>query len=92
MPPPFNKRSPCRPSSVLQSSHRFLSLPSTVPRASAEELLYRHALSLAKEGAVKELLGQFSTGHELYSQAKLMMEALLAEPMLPAEDQRILER
>lgn len=63
----------------------------SVSRASAEELLYRHALSLAKEGAVKELLGQFGQGHELYSQAKLLMEALLAEPMLPDEDQRILE-
>lgn len=59
---------------------------------SAEELLYKHALSLAKEGAVKELLGQWARGMALYSQAKLMMEALLAEPLLPMEDQQTLER
>jgi hypothetical protein len=54
--------------------------------------LYSHALSLAKEGAVKELLGQFARGLDLYSQAKLLMEALLAEPLLSVEDQRVLEK
>jgi len=58
---------------------------------SAEELLYKHALSLAKEGAVKELLGQWGRGRELYAQARLMIEALLAEPLLPLEDQQTLE-
>ncbi len=64
----------------------------TLVTRSAEELLYKHALSLAKEGAVKELLGQWTRGLELYAQAKLMMEALLAEPLLPLEDQQTLER
>lgn len=58
---------------------------------SAEELLYKHALSLAKEGAVKELLGQWGRGRELYAQARLMMEALLAEPLLSLEDQTTLQ-
>ena len=37
---------------------------------SAEELLYKHALSLAKEGAVKELVGQFQGAMEYYGQVR----------------------
>lgn len=61
------------------------------PTGSAEELLYRHALTLAREGAVKELLGQAAQALELYLQARLTMESLLAEPLLPPEDQCTLE-
>lgn len=64
----------------------------TLVTRSAEELLYKHALSLAKDGAVKELVGQSQGALEYYAQAKLTMEALLAEPLLPQADQQLLER
>ena len=57
-------------------AHR-VCLDTVIVPSSAEELLYKHALSLAKEGAVKELLGQSARGLDLYCQAKLMMEALV---------------
>ena len=42
-----------------------------------DELLYTHALSIGREAALKEVLGQRMHGSTLFDQARLLLEALL---------------
>jgi len=58
---------------------------------SCEELIYNHALACGKEGAVKQLLGQHESARSCYKSAGLLMEALLMEPQLGANDQTLLK-
>jgi len=58
---------------------------------SAEELMYNHALSCGKDGAVKQLLGQCEAARACYKSAGLLLEALLMESDLPGQDLKLLE-
>jgi len=58
---------------------------------SVEELIYNHSLACGKDGAVKQLLGQYETARQCYRSAGLLAETLLMEPKLEAEDKRTLE-
>ena len=56
-----------------------------------EELIYNHALSCGREGAVKQLLGQFEASRACYRSAGLLAETLLMEPNVCSEDRKLLE-
>ena len=58
---------------------------------SVEELIYNHSLACGKDGAVKQLLGQFENARSCYRSAGLLAETLLMEPKLVEEDKRTLE-
>jgi hypothetical protein len=58
---------------------------------SVEELIYNHSLACGKDGAVKQLLGQFDNARSCYRSAGLLAETLLMEPKLVEEDKRTLE-
>lgn len=63
-------------------------LPNTV---SVEELIYNHALASGRDGAVKQLLGQYEAARSCYRSAGLLAETLLMEVNIGAEDRKILE-
>lgn len=58
---------------------------------SVEELIYNHSLACGKDGAVKQLLGQYENARSCYRSAGLLAETLLMEPKLVEEDKRTLE-
>ena len=58
---------------------------------SVEELIYNHALGYGREGAVKQLLGQFEAARGCYRSAGLLAETLLMEPRVEGEDRKTLE-
>lgn len=58
---------------------------------SVEELIYNHALSSGRDGAVKQLLGQYDASRTCYRSAGLLAETLLMEANVGAEDRKILE-
>lgn len=62
--------------------------PSTV---SVEELIYNHALASGRDGAVKQLLGQYEAARSSYRSAGLLAETLLMEVNIGADDRKILE-
>lgn len=61
------------------------------PIMSVEELIYNHALSFGREGAVKQLLGQHEAARASYRTAGLLAETLLMETGMGSEDRKILE-
>jgi len=63
-------------------------VPNTV---SVEELIYNHALASGRDGAVKQLLGQFEAARSCYRSAGLLAETLLMEVNIGADDRQILE-
>jgi hypothetical protein len=58
---------------------------------SVEELIYNHALAAGRDGAVKQLLGQYDAARICYRSAGLLAETLLMENSIGAEDRKILE-
>jgi hypothetical protein len=62
--------------------------PNTV---SVEELIYNHALASGRDGAVKQLLGQYEAARSCYRSAGLLAETLLMEVNMGADDRKILE-
>ncbi len=58
---------------------------------SVEELVYNHSLACGKDGAIKQLLGQYETARSCYRSAGLLAETLLMDPKLVKEDKIILE-
>jgi serine/threonine-protein kinase ULK2 len=56
-----------------------------------EELIYNHSLACGKDGAVKQLLGQYEAARACYRSAGLLAETLLMERKLVEEDKKILE-
>ena len=70
-----------------------VSLPdSEAPNAiSVEELIFNHALSYGREGAVKQLLGQFEPARSCYRTAGLLAETILMETTIGADDRAVLE-
>jgi len=61
------------------------------PVTSVEELIYNHSLACGKDGAVKQLLGQYENARSCYRSAGLLAETLLMEPKLVDEDKKTLE-
>jgi Domain of unknown function (DUF3543)/Protein kinase domain len=61
------------------------------PVTPVEELIYNHALACGREGAVKQLLGQFEAARSCYRSAGLLAETLLMEANIGNEDRMILE-
>lgn len=57
-----------------------------------EELLYRHALSIGREAAVDELLGNICSSAALYSRARLVLEHLAREPLVCDADRTVLTK
>ena len=60
-------------------------------QTNVEELIYNHSLTCGKDGAVKQLLGQFEAARACYRSAGLLIETLLMEPNLVEEDKICLE-
>lgn len=56
-----------------------------------EELIYNHALATGRDGAVKQLLGQFDAARSCYRSAGLLAETLLMEVNISADDRKVLE-
>jgi hypothetical protein len=61
------------------------------PVSSVEELIYNHSLASGRDGAVKQLLGQYEAARSCYRSAGLLAETLLMEVNIGAEDRKILE-
>jgi len=61
------------------------------PVTQVEELIYNHSLACGREGAVKQLLGQFEAARSSYRTAGLLAETLLMESTIGKEDREILE-
>lgn len=59
--------------------------------ASVEELIYNHALASGRDGAVKQLLGQYDAARSCYRSAGLLAETLLMEATISLEDRKVLE-
>ena len=56
-----------------------------------EELIYNHSLASGRDGAVKQLLGQYEAARACYRSAGLLAETLLMETGIGAEDRNVLE-
>jgi len=58
---------------------------------SVEELIYNHSLACGRDGAVKQLLGQYDAARSCYRSAGLLAETLMMEDKLGEEDRKVLE-
>jgi hypothetical protein len=47
-----------------------------------EELIYNHSLACGRDGAVKQLLGQYEAARSYYRSTGLLAQILLMEPRL----------
>ena len=61
------------------------------PVVSVEELMYNHSLASGRDGAVKQLLGQYEAARSCYRSAGLLAETLLMEANISSEDRKVLE-
>jgi hypothetical protein len=68
-----------------------VSVVETPVMSSVEELIYNHSLAFGRDGAVKQLLGQFEAARTCYRTAGLLAETLLMEPNLSNDDRDVLE-
>merc|ERR1712154_319948 len=57
----------------------------------AEELIYNHSLKCGREGAVKQILGDYETARSCYRSAGLLAETLLMESKVGDDDRAVLE-
>ena len=62
-----------------------------LPVPSVQELIYNHSLASGRDGAVKQLLGQYDAARLCYRSAGLLAETLLMEPNVSKDDRRVLE-
>ena len=60
-------------------------------RFSVEDLIYNHFLTVGRDGAVKQLLGQYVAAQSCYRSAGLLAKTLLMEPKLGDEDRTLLQ-
>jgi Domain of unknown function (DUF3543) len=60
-------------------------------QSSVEELMFNHAVSYGREGAVKQLLGQYEPARSCYRTAGLLAETLLMDSTIEADDRKVLE-
>ena len=65
--------------------------PGELRSTSVEELIYNHAMTCGREGAVKQLLGQLDNARSCYRSAGLLVETLLMEQRLEGDDKKVLE-
>ena len=77
--------------SASGSQHQSSQMQDGHPVTQVEELIYNHSLACGREGAVKQLLGQFEAARTSYRSAGLLAETLLMEPSLDKEDRQVLE-
>eukprot|EP00542_Grammatophora_oceanica_P010541 CAMPEP_0194037636 /NCGR_PEP_ID=MMETSP0009_2-20130614/9976_1 /TAXON_ID=210454 /ORGANISM="Grammatophora oceanica, Strain CCMP 410" /LENGTH=974 /DNA_ID=CAMNT_0038679879 /DNA_START=117 /DNA_END=3041 /DNA_ORIENTATION=- len=56
-----------------------------------EELIYNHSLACGRDGAVKQLLGQYDAARSCYRSAGLLAETLLMDPNVETDDRKVLE-
>ncbi|KAL7539687.1 hypothetical protein ACHAXR_009495 [Thalassiosira sp. AJA248-18] len=56
-----------------------------------EELVYNHSLKCGREGAVKQILGEYESARSCYRSAGLLAETLLMESKVGDEDRSVLE-
>lgn len=78
--------------SKLHLSSHSQNITETLPAViSAEELIYNNSLACGREGAVKQLLGQYEAARSCYRSAGLLAETLLMESKMGIEDRQILE-
>ena len=63
----------------------------TPPVTSVEELIYNHSLASGRDGAVKQLLGQYDAARACYRSAGLLAETLLMESNISTDDRKVLE-
>jgi hypothetical protein len=61
------------------------------PVTSVEELIYNYSLASGRDGAVKQLLGQYEAARSCYRSAGLLAETLLMEANISTEDRKVLE-
>eukprot|EP00586_Coscinodiscus_wailesii_P000427 CAMPEP_0172488052 /NCGR_PEP_ID=MMETSP1066-20121228/17403_1 /TAXON_ID=671091 /ORGANISM="Coscinodiscus wailesii, Strain CCMP2513" /LENGTH=895 /DNA_ID=CAMNT_0013255033 /DNA_START=317 /DNA_END=3004 /DNA_ORIENTATION=+ len=61
------------------------------PTTSVEELIYNHSLSCGRDGAVKQLLGQYDAARACYRSAGLLAESLLMESRITDDDRHTLQ-
>eukprot|EP00934_Nitzschia_sp_Nitz4_P000563 Nitzschia sp. Nitz4//scaffold113_size70149//65767//68656//NITZ4_005964-RA/size70149-augustus-gene-0.87-mRNA-1//1//CDS//3329533383//563//frame0 len=61
------------------------------PVPTVEELIYNHALASGRDGAVKQLLGQYEAARSCYRAAGLLAETILMEGNIGAADRAVLE-
>jgi hypothetical protein len=73
------------------SSQALVEKNEPVPITTAEELIYNNALAFGREGAVKQLLGQYEPARSCYRSAGLLAETLLMESNLSIDDRNVLE-
>ena len=62
-----------------------------VPVVGVGELIFNHSLACGRDGAVKQLLGQYDASRSCYRSAGLLAETLLMEPSIGMEDRKVLE-
>lgn len=65
--------------------------PNEQRSTSVEELIYNHAMTCGREGAVKQLLGQLENARSCYRSAGLLVETLLMEQRVGGDDKKVLE-
>jgi Protein kinase domain/Domain of unknown function (DUF3543) len=73
------------------STPTLASQATAVPVVSVKELIFNHSLACGRDGAVKQLLGQYDASRSCYRSAGLLAETLLMEPSIGAEDRKVLE-
>jgi hypothetical protein len=61
------------------------------PVTSVEELIYNYSLASGRDGAVKQLLGQYEAARSCYRSAGLLAETLLMEANISSGDRQVLE-
>lgn len=84
----ISKLEPSSQSTASQNQSQASEVQTVTP---VEELIYNHALTCGREGAVKQLLGQFEAARSCYRSAGLLAETLLMETSIGSEDRKILE-
>jgi hypothetical protein len=61
------------------------------PVTDVKKLIFNHSIACSRDGAVKQLLGQFELSRVCYRTAGLLIETLLMEPNVNSSDRKILE-
>jgi hypothetical protein len=61
------------------------------PSISVDELIFNNSIGFGREGAVKQLLGQFDLARSCYRTAGLLAETLLMETNMGHDDRKVLE-
>jgi len=63
----------------------------SLPVTDVKRLIFNHSIACGRDGAVKQLLGQFEMSRSCYRTAGLLIETLLMEPNVNSNDRQVLE-